>query len=74
MHDRMFVELWRSRLYIYSKYYSRPAQTALRALVRAAMLRDIIVGNLFRSSRANRNGRSNRARRAKAVLRMMGRP
>ena len=31
--DRMFVELWRSRLYVYSKHYALAAQIALRAML-----------------------------------------
>ena len=38
MPDRMYVELWRSRLYIYSNYHSKPAQLALRGLAAAAHL------------------------------------
>jgi GT2 family glycosyltransferase len=71
MPDRMFVELWRSRLYIYDKHYSRPAQTALRALLRLAMLRDLTAGVLFGNHGKRGKLVSSRARRAKAVLRMM---
>jgi N-acetylglucosaminyl-diphospho-decaprenol L-rhamnosyltransferase len=69
--ERMFLELWRSRLYLYAKYYSRPRQAILRALLRIAMLRDIIAGSKFWTTTAKGRRRSNRSRRAKAVLRML---
>jgi GT2 family glycosyltransferase len=43
---KMFVELWRSRLYLYQKHWSRPFQLALRALLAAAMLTRITVSLL----------------------------
>jgi len=36
--DRMFVELWRSRLYVYSKHYALTAQLALRSMLAASQL------------------------------------
>jgi hypothetical protein len=42
----MFVELWRSRLYLYQKHRSRPFQLALRALLAAAMLTRITMSLL----------------------------
>jgi N-acetylglucosaminyl-diphospho-decaprenol L-rhamnosyltransferase len=38
MPGKMFVQLWRSRLYLYRKYRARPFQIALRAMLAAAML------------------------------------
>lgn len=41
MPGRMFVELWRSRLYLYSKHYSPAARRALGALLAASQLLEI---------------------------------
>jgi N-acetylglucosaminyl-diphospho-decaprenol L-rhamnosyltransferase len=41
MPDRMFIELWRSRLYLYSKHYSPAARWALGALLIASQLLEI---------------------------------
>jgi GT2 family glycosyltransferase len=38
---RMFVELWRSRLYILRKHYTVPALWAVKMLLAAAQLRDL---------------------------------
>lgn len=46
--DLMFLELWRSRLYIYDHYYTPPARIALRALLAVAMLRNIALSMLAR--------------------------
>ncbi|HKP51568.1 MAG TPA: glycosyltransferase family 2 protein [Chloroflexia bacterium] len=40
--DRMFVHLWRSRLYLYRKHYPLAGQLALSLLLVLAQLRDII--------------------------------
>ncbi len=40
--DRMFVELWRSRLYIYSRYHTRAGQIALGALLVISQLCEVI--------------------------------
>ena len=38
--DRMFVELWHSRLFIYSRYHSLPESLTLRTLLCVAQVRD----------------------------------
>ena len=40
--DRMFAELWRSRLFLYDTYYTRLASFSLRTLLAAAMLKHIL--------------------------------
>lgn len=46
--DKMFVELWRSRLYLYSQHYSRPAAWSLRAILVAAQLYAALVALIGR--------------------------
>ncbi|HST06105.1 MAG TPA: glycosyltransferase family 2 protein [Chloroflexia bacterium] len=46
--DLMFVELWRSRLYIYDTYYTLVARLALRAVLAAAMIRYIVMSSVSR--------------------------
>jgi GT2 family glycosyltransferase len=70
----MFVELWRSRLYIYAKYYPRLAQKALRTMLRFAMLGDLVAGAWYSLATPRSRRVSGRAHVAKAVLRMMDRP
>ncbi|HYO50657.1 MAG TPA: hypothetical protein VEW94_12475, partial [Chloroflexia bacterium] len=43
---RMFIELWRSRLYLYSKHYSPAARWALGALLAASQLREVLLALL----------------------------
>jgi GT2 family glycosyltransferase len=69
MPREMFVELWRSRLHIYDKYYSRPARVALRLVLALAMLRDICLASLG-SGRSKSEADSQRTQRAKEVLRL----
>jgi len=40
--DKMFVHLWRSRLYLYRKHYPLTAQLALSLLLVLAQLKDVI--------------------------------
>ncbi|HET9495723.1 MAG TPA: glycosyltransferase family 2 protein, partial [Chloroflexia bacterium] len=63
MPARMFVELWRSRLYLYGKHRSPVAQLALRGLVTAAMLARIAVARIKR-------GRTDEMRAERQVLRL----
>jgi GT2 family glycosyltransferase len=74
VRDHMFVELWRSRLYVTSKYRSPLARLALRALLRLAMWMDILAGSARQLLRRQDNGDSNKVVRARAVLRMLARP
>lgn len=70
--DRMFVELWRSRLYIYKRYYSLPARLAHSALLTAAQLRDLAAARLAtRRARIPPIEANRRNRRARAVLRLV---
>ncbi len=70
--DRMFVELWRSRLYIYRKYYAPAAWLALSALLTVAQLRDLTVTWLAsRRARISPLEARKRTRRARAVLRLV---
>ncbi|HYP41807.1 MAG TPA: glycosyltransferase family 2 protein [Chloroflexia bacterium] len=46
MPGRMFIELWRSRLYLYSKHYSPAACWALGALLVASQLREVLLALL----------------------------
>lgn len=71
MPDRMFVELWRSRLYVSRRYYNRRQQIMLRLIVRVAMIRDIVLDRLRRIWGGKHGGDAGRTRRARAVLRML---
>jgi len=73
MPERMFVELWRSRLYLYSKHYSLAQRLLLTYMLRAAMLRDVAAVSLRRLVGINRENDEPRLRRAKAVLKMTSR-
>jgi hypothetical protein len=68
--DRMFVELWRSRLYIYRKHYTRASYIALGALLAASQalvaLRALVQR---RTGRIGREEAHRRWQRAGAVLR-----
>jgi GT2 family glycosyltransferase len=70
--DRMYVELWRSRLYFYSRYRPLAARIALRAMLASAQLLDV-TRTLWAVARG-RIGRPEarrRWRRAGAVLRLI---
>jgi N-acetylglucosaminyl-diphospho-decaprenol L-rhamnosyltransferase len=73
MPERMFVELWRSRLYLYSKHYSLARRLLLKYMVRAAMLRDLAAVSFRRLVGINRENDEPRLRRAKAVIKMTSR-
>jgi GT2 family glycosyltransferase len=69
--ERMFVELWRSRMYIYSRYYTRTSARLLRALLRVAMWTRIVWASV-RPRFGMRRGESKSAiRQANVILRMM---
>ncbi len=72
MPDRMYVELWRSRLYIYSTFRSKIAQLALRGLVAAAHLLNAL-GALWRLARGRieRTEARREWRRAGAIIRLV---
>jgi hypothetical protein len=70
--DRMFVELWRSRLYIYRKHYNRAARIALGLLLVISQLRDLLATTLKLRLRLLTREEAERHRtRAKAVLRLV---
>ena len=73
MPVKMFVELWRSRLYVSSKYNSPLAHAVLRGILRVAMWKD----NATAAARAllghEDKGTIATMTRAKAVLRMLAR-
>ena len=68
--DTMFVELWRSRLLIYDRYYTPLARLLLRLLLAIAMLREMGVAIMSRLFAGAKLHASKRMRRASAVLRM----
>jgi GT2 family glycosyltransferase len=69
--DRMFVELWRSRLYIYDTYYTLVARLALRAVLVAAMIKRIVMSSVARlSGSASRQDTQKQVRKWARVLRM----
>lgn len=71
MPDRMFGELWRSRLYIYDTYYTPLAAFALRALLAAAMLKNIMSSVLVRLlRREDKMQMRSQIRKWSAVLRL----
>ena len=65
--DAMFVELWRSRLHIYDRYYTKPSALALRLILALAMLRDMWSARTIPRQTGYANGR---LKRAGAVLRL----
>jgi hypothetical protein len=71
MPERMFVELWRSRLYLYAKHYSRAQQALLKSIITLAMLRDLTAVSLRRVVGMHRKIDESRLRRAKAVLKLV---
>jgi N-acetylglucosaminyl-diphospho-decaprenol L-rhamnosyltransferase len=69
--DRMFGELWRSRLYIYDTYYTPLAAFALRALLTAAMLKNIMSSVIARLLRREDNMQTrSQIRKWSAALRL----
>jgi len=73
--DRMFVELWRSRLYICRKHYKRVAQIALALLLVISQLRDLLATMLKLWLRLLTPEEAERYRaRARAVLRLVFQP
>jgi GT2 family glycosyltransferase len=69
--DRMAVELWRSRLYVYKKHYARSEQKLLRLLLATAQgwqLLRIIVGRTL--GWLTDEQAKQRRRRALALLRL----
>jgi GT2 family glycosyltransferase len=70
--DRMFVELWRSRLYVYARHYSRTSQALLRLILALAQLRDLAFTLLlYALGRIGPHEAQRRVRRASAVLRLV---
>jgi N-acetylglucosaminyl-diphospho-decaprenol L-rhamnosyltransferase len=71
MPDRMFVELWRSRLYIYDTYFTPLAALMLRAILAVAMLKNILSAMFTRLlGRDNKQHMSSEIRKWSATLRM----
>ncbi len=71
MPDRMFRELWRSRLYIYEKHRSLVSGLALRVLLMVAQIKELFVSfvqHVF--SRQSRNEADARRKRASSILRL----
>lgn len=66
MPDTMFIELWRSRLAIYDRYYTHLSNFALRTMLAVAMLRDMWLARRSGSSEVAAQPRN----RAKTVLQM----
>lgn len=72
--DRMFIELWRSRLHVYARHYSLTSRAALSALLALSQSKDAAVAwlgeraGLVPPAEARR-----RRRRARAVLRLLRR-
>jgi N-acetylglucosaminyl-diphospho-decaprenol L-rhamnosyltransferase len=71
MPEKMFVELWRSRLYLYSKHYPPGDRMILRGLLRAAMWKDLAIGSVQQLSGTNKERASQTKARARGVLRML---
>jgi N-acetylglucosaminyl-diphospho-decaprenol L-rhamnosyltransferase len=69
--DRMFLELWRSRLYVYSRHYSAPASFALRSLLGLSQAMEVVRASVaLRRGKIDRAEARRRRRRAGAVLRL----
>ena len=67
----IFGELWRSRLFIYDTYYTPLAAFSLRALLAAAMLKNILSSMLAQLlGRENKQRTRSRIRKWTATLRM----
>ena len=71
MPEQMFVELWRSRLYLYAKYYPQSRTVALRQMLRMAMWRDVLLASLKSRVGARASEDEAKSRRARAVLKMI---
>jgi N-acetylglucosaminyl-diphospho-decaprenol L-rhamnosyltransferase len=71
MPDNMFVELWRSRLYLYSKHYPQSHRAALELLLRAAMWRDVALASLKGLFGSRTDEENRKVQRARAVLKML---
>jgi len=69
--DRMFIELWRSRLYLYDTYYTLVAAFSLRALLSVAMLKNIVSSMFARLlGREDKQHAGSQIRKWSATLRM----
>lgn len=69
--DTMFGELWRSRLYLYDAYYTSLAAFLLRALLAAAMLKNILSSMFARIlGLENKQQMRSQIRKWSATLRM----
>ena len=68
--DAMFIELWRSRLRIYDRYYTPVSRLFLRLLLATAMLREIAAARLAMHRSHVHEQAARGIRRAKAVLRL----
>jgi GT2 family glycosyltransferase len=72
MPDRMFVELWRSRMYIYSKHYSMVARLLLGLLLAVAQLWEALKTLVaLQLGRTPREEARRRWKRAGATLRLV---
>jgi N-acetylglucosaminyl-diphospho-decaprenol L-rhamnosyltransferase len=70
--DRMFVELWRSRLYLSRKHYSMAQQVALSSLLILAQLCQLGMAVVaHRLGQIGREEACRRLRRARATLRLV---
>jgi GT2 family glycosyltransferase len=75
MPDKMYLELWRSRIFVSSRYYSALDTLALRAiLVGAEVLRSISTLIARRRGRVSRAEARRRWRLAGALIRLALRP
>lgn len=70
MPDEMFVELWRSRLFVYDHYYALPARIGLRGILALAMLRDMFSARFGARFGAGEQRNAGLMQRARNVLRM----
>ncbi|MEO8284963.1 MAG: glycosyltransferase family 2 protein [Chloroflexota bacterium] len=71
MPEAMFVELWRSRLYLYAKNYGLFSRLALTLLLTVAMLRDMVTSLMRGLFRTEDETSMKRRKRAQVVLRML---
>ena len=70
--DQMFVELWRSRLYVYRKHYTRASLIALGAVLAASQAMEALRALVhLRTGRIGREEAHRRWRRVGAVLRLL---
>ena len=69
--DRMLRELWRSRLHIYEKHYGRLSNSALRALIATAQIKESIITWLGATLRTMSNEEAtSRLDRARSLFRL----